>query len=624
MRKQGIIRAGLVALLAGGMVAAWSPRLLAQDGAAAGGGDPVPLAPASGTCTFNLKDAPIESAVKYVQAAAPTDISITVSGEAQGERVTLSLRNSPWREALEEIARTTGCSVEDVSSTLIRVEKPQPVTMFYEGAPIDRVIRTIAAISGANIVSDPKDVEGTVSVNLRNVPWRKALNSIVGTKGFHVVEEPGGILRVVSAKMLKAEIETQVYQFKYLRPPPDYKPKLPSSEYVEKAGGASSTDIEKAFSIIGSLRKALEPEGALEYINNTNSLVLKGTKPKLAQVMSMLRTLDREPQQLFVDMQFISTTNRDFFDIGAGPGSQGLLGSATFAKVDGAIALPFKTGEGGWEEALLIKKGLPKVGSSNPTFSFGSLDFSNTSYLLRLLRNDSKSRIVQAPKIYVLDNQEATIFVGESIRYAETSAAEGQAGGLTFSIKEAGASPVSVGFQLLLVPHVIPETNRIIMTLVPTQNSLSGASAELPGFDKFEVGGAGGDQVIFLPRESSSTLVTTLVVEHGTTAVIGGLMQDTNSVTIQKVPYLGDIPLLGWLFKTEQRSKTVQQLMIFMTPYLIKDAARQREAIAAELLRREPELDTEWERLSASPAATDVMAAPAEKVVEGAPPSPPK
>lgn len=605
MRMPVSRRARIVALLAAGALVVTSAPARAQDSTMSGEGAPAAVGPGSGTCTFDVRDQSIDRVIDYVRRAA-TEVNIIVAPEAQNERVTLAVRNMPWRSTLDEIARQTGCTVEEYPDR-IRIEKPPRVSFSFEQADVSKVIRTIAALSGANIVSDPEDVKGMVTVNLIDVPWRRALTSIVATKGYKVVEEPGGILRVVSPSKLKDELETMVYQFRFLRPPPSYRPKLPSSEYVEKKAASNETDVEKSFSIIASLRKALEPEGTLEYINNSNSLVLKGTKPKLAQVEKMLLGLDREPQQIFVDLQFISTTNRDFFDIGAGPGSTGVQGSMTFAKVDNGIALPFNVGKGGFEDSLLLKDGLPRVDKVVPSFSYGSLDFSNTSYLLRLLRNDTKSRIVQAPKLFVLDNQEATIFVGESIRYAETQAASSQSGGLQFSIKEAGGSPVSVGFQLLLVPHVIPDTNKVSITLVPTQNSLSGSSTELPGFDKFSVGTGSGDQVIFLPRESSSTLVTTLIMEHGTTAVIGGLMQDTNAVTVQKVPVLGDIPLLGWLFKTQQTSKSVQQLMIFMTPYLVKDSARQRAIIEKELLRREPEVSREWDRLSGDPAPSPFM-----------------
>ncbi len=619
MRERSSRIWGAAAALAASLVL--TGPLYAQDtGAPAAGAKAEAAAPATGTCTFDVQDQPIDRVLDYVRRAAATNI--VVAQEALNERVTLAVRNMGWRSALEEIARRSSCTVEDMVDYL-RVEKPPRVSFSFEQAEISKVIRTIAALSGANIVADPEDVRGMVTVNLIDVPWRKALTSIVGSKGYQVVEEPGNILRVVSASKLRAELEIRVYQLKFLRPPPDFAPKLPSSQYVERANTRATGDVEKTFNIITSLRKALEPEGTLEYIGASNSLVLKGTKPKLAQVEAMLKSLDHEPLQIFVDMQFISTANTDLFNVGIGPGKNGLEGSMSLAKMDNVVRLPFNMGAGGWEEWVSTRRGVPFQGSetnaiANPSFSGGTLDFSTTSILLKLLKTDTKSRVVQAPKLFVLDNQEATIFVGESFRYAQTDAASSQSGGLAFSIREADNSPVSTGFHLLLVPHVIPDSDKIMMTIVPSQNSLTGTSTELPGFDKFAVGTASAGQVIFLPREQSSTLVTTLVCQHSITTVLGGLMTENASETVTKIPWLGDIPFFGWLFKTESRGKSATELMIFMTPWLVKDSSQQRETLRNDLMKRDRGMDAEWrnllgEKQGESPATKEADKAPAKK-----------
>ena len=571
--------------------------LAAQDAAPVGEAAAATGGPTSGTCTFDVRDRSIKDVIEiYIRKASNTNI--VVASEAEKETVTLKVEKMAWRDALELIARRTKCTVEVVGNYL-SVEKPPRVTWSFEQAEISKVIRTIAAVSGANIVTNPDEIKGMVTVNLRDVPWKRALHAIVTSKGYVLVEEPGGILSVVSTAKLKADLETRVYQLKYLRPPPDYSPKLGSTTYVVKTGTSPAGDIEKTFNIITSLREALKPEGGLEYINAANSFVLKGTKPKLAQVEAMLQKLDVEPMQVFIDMQFISTRNTDLFQMGMGPGDNGISGSMTMARIEGGVRLPFNTGSGGWEDWFMVDD-LPVIGAWSPTTSYGNLDFSATSLILKVLKRDTKSRVVQAPKLFILDNQEATIFVGESIRYAQSEASSSQNGTLQFSVREADNSPVSTGFQLLLVPHVIPETDKVMMTLVPTQNSLTGTSPELPGFDKFTVGGGTAEQTIFLPRESSSTLITTLVCEHGTTAVLGGLMQETLSVSTNKVPWLGDIPFFGYLFKTEAKSKETRNLMIFLTPWLVKDASKQRESLEADLLRREPGLDDEWSRLMMS------------------------
>jgi type IV pilus assembly protein PilQ len=597
MRKRGSrIGATAVAALAAGLLLA-APGV-AQDAGAKPAGDKAAdaVAPSTGTCTFDVIDQPIGDVLEYVRRAG--SVNVVVAPEAAKETVTFAVRNMGWRSALEEIARMCGCTVEDVGEYL-RVEKPPRVSFSFAQADISKVIQTIAALSGANIVADPDDVKGMVTVNLIDVPWKKALAAIVGSKGFQVVEEPGNILRVVSRTKLSVETETRVYQLRFLRPPPDYGPKLPSSEYVEKTGTRPQGNIDVTFNIITSLRAALMPEGGLQYVNASNSLVLTGTKPKLAQVERMLAALDREPLQIFVDLQFISTRNTDLFNVGIGPGEGGVQGSMTFASLENVVRLPFNVANGGWEDWVSTIENVPAMNTiPEPTFTGGSIDFSATSLLLKLFKKDVRSRITQSPKLFVLDNQEATIFVGESVRYAQSEASSSQSGTLEYSIKEADNSPVSTGFQLLLVPHVVPDTDKIMMTIVPSQKALTGSSSELAGFDKFSIGAAGAEQTIFLPREGTSTLVTTLICQHGVTTVLGGLMVDSDRETISKLPWLGDIPFLGWLFKIEERGKETSQVLIFMTPWLIKEPSHQREALREDLLSRDRGLDSEWRTMA--------------------------
>jgi type IV pilus assembly protein PilQ len=596
MRKRGSRTGGATAALAACLLLA-APGVAQDAGAKPAGDKPADVvAPSSGTCTFDVIDQPIGDVLEYVRRAG--SVNVVVAPEASKETVTFAVRNMGWRAALEEVARRSGCTVEDMGEYL-RVEKPPRVSFSLAQADISKVIQTIAALSGANIVADPDDVKGMVTVNLIDVPWKKALAAIVGSKGFQVVEEPGNILRVVSRTKLSVETETRVYQLRFLRPPPDYGPKLPSSEYVEKTGNRPQGNIDVTFNIITSLRNALKPEGDLQYVNASNSLILTGTKPKLAQVERMLAALDREPLQIFVDLQFISTRNTDLFNVGIGPGEGGIQGSMTFASLENVVRLPFNVANGGWEDWVSTIENVPAINTiPEPTFTGGSIDFSATSLLLKLFKKDVRSRITQSPKLFVLDNQEATIFVGESVRYAQSEASSSQSGTLEFSIKEADNSPVSTGFQLLLIPHVVPDTDKIMMTIVPSQKALTGSSAELPGFDKFAVGSAGAEQTIFLPREGTSTLVTTLICQHGVTTVLGGLMVDSDRETISKLPWLGDIPFFGWLFKIEERGKETSQVLIFMTPWLVKEPSHQREALREDLLTRDRGLDAEWRSMA--------------------------
>ncbi|HLU38573.1 MAG TPA: type II and III secretion system protein, partial [Planctomycetota bacterium] len=185
-----------------------------------------------------------------------------------------------------------------------------------------------------------------------------------------------------------------------------------------------------------------------------------------------------------------------------------------------------------------------------------------------------------------LDGQEATIFVGETIRYAQARAEQGQAGGLQLVVEEAPNSPVQTGFQLMVIPHIIPGSDKVMMDIIPQSTSLTGTGASNlapAGFDVFTVGSGAGQGTIALPRIASSTIGTKVLLESHQTAVLGGLTTESNAETETALPLLGDIPVLGWLFKSRNTTKTRNSLIVFVTPSIIRSqedhAARLRQVL---------------------------------------------
>lgn len=501
--------------------------------------------------------------------------------------VTLKLSDAPWRTALDIAAEQNNCVVSQRGAVTL-VERPPRVTFEFAGAEIKSVIDSIARVSGTSIVSAP-DVEGSVWLRLKDVPWRTALDTVARSLGFVVVDEAHGILRVVRPSALEAQLVTRVMPVRYLRPPPPYAPQI-KSEYAEKASkGAASGSPAENFDLVRALRSALTSAGKIEYFSSNNVLVVKDIPPVVDEVERMLARMDVEPAQVYIDVKFITTTNLDAFSYGVDIGANGLSASVSGGSLP--TRLPFFLGNGS----------LP--GSTPPpdSTSYGTLDFTQMALTLNLLKEDQGSRIVQAPKLLALDNQEATIFVGRTVRFAETVAESSQSGGLKYSIKEAANSPVQTGFQLYLVPHVIPGTEKVMMTVIPEAEQLVGNSTELPGFQVF-TSGTGADQVsIALPQVASSTLVTTLLLESGETAVIGGLISENESEQVRKVPLLGDIPLLGELFKSTKKSKVKESLIIFITPRILRDRSDMAQFLDAEQRKREEAIQREMERALGAP-----------------------
>ncbi len=548
--------------------------------------------------SLRVENRKLSEVVQYLRDQSGYNVVVLEGGDTP---VSLDITDVSWLDALELAAELAGCVVEERTAGVLVVTRPVRVEFAFDNAEITQVIDTIAKLSGANIVIAP-EVTGTLSLRLTDVPWRDALDVAVKTLGFVVVEEDRGILRVVDPLSLQAQMETRSYQLRYVRPPSRYVPVI-DSEFVtttqkmaQSAGQGGQINYEKTFPVIAALKKAMSPGGDLDYIADQNVIIVRDTAQVHAAIQEMLDSLDVEPAQVFIDVKFVSTSNRDLFSLGVDYGDLGPQISLGGGQIP--ITLPFNLGSGGFEDLIIVNPSGegpfadPGLNSGNtliPDTIFGALSFTQWNGTLRLLQRDITSEVIQAPKLVALDHHEATIFVGETIRYAQAKSEQGQAGGLQLSVEEADNSPVETGFQLLVLPHVVPGTNKIQMVIIPKETSLTGTgdpSVAPPGFDVFTVGASGLEGSIALPRERASTIVTSALLESGQTAVIGGLTTELDQETISKVPYLSAIPILGWFFEHEERSRNKQALWVFVTPTVVRSSRDTQRLLDLELSQR--------------------------------------
>jgi type IV pilus assembly protein PilQ len=538
--------------------------------------------------TLKLKDRDLRDVVQSIQRKANANIIMDSGIEAA---VTISLQDVHWRQALILVAEQAGCVVTEGDGGVLKIEKPPRVYFAFENTDIQKVIDTIAKISGANIVVAP-EVKGTITVRLKNIPWRDALDAAVKTLGFVVVEEERGILRVVPAANIQQDLETKTFPLRYVRPASVYMPFI-NSEYIKnKRANVQLQKGEIQFTLLDSLRGMITPDvGSLQYIEETNMILVKDTKPVVDSIKATIDLLDIEPSQVQLDVKFVTTSNEDVLDVGISPGGTGWTASIGLGQIP--TRLPFDLGSGGWDDKVIANdnrtgpfanetpsgdlslNGLADV--TIPNVVFGAINFQQVSATLRLLKKDSRSEILQSPQITTMDHQTATIFVGEAVRYAQARVEQGQAGGLLLALEEGDESPVNIGFQLLATPHIVPGTDKVIMEVIPQRTALSGtgSSAIAPaGFDVFEIGGgtSAGTGQIALPRVASSTLATTVLLRSGQSAVLGGLRTKSESETVTKLPLLGDIPVLGYLFKGKVKQETMSTLLVFITPQVIRSA----------------------------------------------------
>ncbi len=546
--------------------------------------------------SLRVESRQLSEVVDFLRQQSGANIVVVEGGDTP---ISVDLNDVPWRDALSLAAELAGCVVEQRTAGVLALTKPQRVRFVFNNASITEVIDTIATMSDANIVVAP-EVAGTLSLRLNDVPWRDALDVAVKTLGYAIVEDTRGILRVVDPVSLQAQLETRSYQLRFLRPRGSYVPVI-NSEFIAGAIRPPTGDAERDFPVIGALRRALSAGGQLNYVAEKNIMIVRDTAQVHAEIADLLDRLDVEPAQVYVDVKFVSTANTDLFDMGIDYGAEGPRATIGLGAVP--IKLPFDLGSGGWESSLL-PPGFDGAAGAGNVPSYGTLDFTGVTATLRMLQRDTKSQVVQAPKIIALDGREATIFVGETIRYAEARTEQGQAGGLNLSVQEATGSPVEVGFQLLIVPNIIPGTNSLTMDVIPKETSLTGTGPPglaPPGFDFFSVGAAGALGSISLPRVRSSTIVTSMMLESGQTAVIGGLTTDIDTERISRVPFISRIPVIGELFKHRERNREKRSLMVFITPTIVRSARDTDTLLQRELERRRATYEGELGRLVFGP-----------------------
>ncbi len=553
------------------------------------------------------------------------------------------VRGEHWRSALEAFAKKAELTVEDLSPTLIRLNRPPRVTFAFKDADVKTVIDLIARMSGANIIMNTggqTGIKGTITMSVNNVPWPQVLAAVVKTLGYTTVREDYDIIRVVTPQELLKQIENRVFKLKYITAPEPYRARIEESKQIKGTGTTppvSVEDIDKQFFFLTLIRGSLTRDannaiiGRMNFDPKAMCIVVNDTRVALDTIEKIIQVLDVEPPQVMIDLKYISTINEDLLTFGVNYSLAGQDGLGITTKLippvrsDAATTTagtntfsPFTTGGSGLLTRLPF--GLGGTPFDQKHYFFSQYDMSAA---FRAFKRDRFSRLLQEPSLTVVDNTEATIFVGENIPYAESRAITTATGAVTLTIGEGAKSPVRVGFQLLVIPHIIKETNRVLLTVIPSNEFLSGQSTNSTtpaGFDHFFLqGGAGGsDASIDLPRVANSTLVTRLMVENGRTVVIGGLKTERSVYEDKKVPFLGDLPLIDFLFKQRNDSVRKESLLIFLTPRIIASSNALTEDTQRLVRETEERSRKEIEELKARRRAEDVKKADEQKMQDAA------
>lgn len=431
-----------------------------------------------------------------------------------------------------------------------RVYTGRRITFDFKDIDIHNVIRILGDVGGVNVVVSD-DVKGSVTISMKDVPWDQALDVVLKAKGLGM-QRDGNLIRVAPAAVLEKELEAEVAR---ARAEVDRKPistRLIPLSYAE------------ADKVLPRVQDLMSPRGKVSFDARTNTLIVSDVAGNISLAEELVGKLDSQTPQVLIEARIVEARSTFTRDIGIQWGGNSINSAATGNPT--GLFFPSTVGvAGGATDPASATAGL-QSGATSPNYvvnmpaavgsgSGGALGLSlgaingalNINLRLSSLENTGNVRIISAPKVTTLDNVEATIEQGVSIPISVTSAA--------------GANTVFVDAKLNMTvkPHVTNDSS-VIMKITITRNE--------PDFVNT---GARGDPTI-LKKQAK----TEMLVRDGDTGVIGGIYTRNSGLSYTKVPWVADIPVIGWLFKNRRENDDRTELLIFITPRIVNRAAIRR------------------------------------------------
>ncbi len=518
-------------------------------------------------------------------------------------KITFKLDNVNWRDILSFMAEKYKLIIDESrqNAGIIVVKRPPTVEIKYlKPTDVRVIIATIAAQSKANLIVGPDVTDKKIALTLTNVPWEDALDMVVRTAGFVAVKDKFNTYRITTPDKLEKQLETRIFRLSYIMPEgPKYTATI-DTEFAEKRKATAAGGKKEAISLLAVLRDMLSKNGKVNYEPRSNTLVVEDTPTKLDVIQKLIERVDVPPKQVHLAVRMVEMSDSESEMLGM-EWANGFTTTLTGMGFD--TAFPF-TGRSGADAATGtfwgrygvhgIKDGrFTRLGSRNWAFeqgvgqgvTLGRMDFTSLTSTLRFVKTRTSGSIIQAPSIIALDNEEATIHVGKNIRYAEFFTESTDGGGISSGFREAKDSPIKEGIQVLVIPHVTGPDGNVLLTIIPKSENLDTGVGE-GGFITF----GAGNTAISLPQTVQRIVVTKMLLRNRQTGVIAGLKKTVSSTAETKVPVLGDIPIIGWLFKSRKKPAESNQrlnLMIFVTPTVIDLQKEMRIPTAVRDIRRD-------------------------------------
>jgi len=435
----------------------------------------------------------------------------------------------------------------------------QRLTLNFQDIETRAVLQLLAETSGRNIVVSDT-VQGNVTLRLRNVPWDQALDIVMTTKGLDM-RQNGNVIIVAPAEEIAARETADLEAQLAIRGLEPLYSEFLQVNYAKAGDLAGLISSESGNSL-------LSERGSIAVDDRTNTLLVQDTADHLQNIRRMVRTLDVPIKQVLIESRIVVVGDTFSRDLGIRLGVTGIYESGTGS--GGTFISGTGQGTNTMVTSVIGNLSDPANGTIFPVavpslsdrynvnvpiadaagrFSLAILE---SDYLVDLeltaLEAEGYGEIVSTPRVITANQKEARIEQGVEIPYQQASSS----GATTVSFKKAVLS-------LTVTPHITPNNN-IIMDIKVHKDSVG---------EVISTGGLGGT----VPSIDTRMIETQVLVKDGQTIVLGGIFETERRETINKVPFLGDIPILGVLFRSKQVIDNKAELLIFVTPRILEEGS---------------------------------------------------
>jgi type IV pilus assembly protein PilQ len=428
------------------------------------------------------------------------------------------------------------------------------LTLNFQDIDVRSVLQLLADTSGQNIVVSDS-VAGNLTLRLQNVPWDQALDIVLRTKGLDKRRQDNVII-IGPTEELATREKAELAAHK------EVQELSPTHTEFMQVNYAKVSDLAKLIKSTGAKDSMLSQRGSLSIDERTNTLLVQDTSDKLADIRRLVQILDVPVKQVLIEARIVIVSDTFERDLGARFGV-----SAASSLTGGNNSLLAISGNNLATNQIAGGSIPPKATSILPATTLNNRYQVNTpaantngslgvsllagSYLVDLelsaAQNEGKSEVISSPRVITANQKTATIMQGVEIPFQESASS----GATTTQFKDAV-------LKLKVTPLITPD-NRVILDLDVSDDSVGQ-----------QVTSATGGSV---PSIDTRQIITQVLVNDGQTVVLGGILDTTRSKSANKVPFLSDIPILGYFFRSTIDINNKTELLIFITPKILREGS---------------------------------------------------